>query len=256
MLMKGADPKIMFAELFGREDGYNRGKGGSMHVSDIRLGILGANGIVGAGQVLTVGAGLSSVMSGTDRVTVCFFGDGAANIGSFHEGLNFISAKSLPVIFICINNLYGISMRQDRATNIVNIADRAVGYGVPGVVVDGNDVLEVCSAVKTAVDRARSGGGPTLLEMKTYRHHGHSEGTRPEFRPEDELAYWKSNDPILKLQKHLSEYENVTENELSALEKKAELEMQQAVEFALKSKFPELHVALEDVYTDIVENGR
>jgi TPP-dependent pyruvate/acetoin dehydrogenase alpha subunit len=176
IIAKGGDLKYMFAELFGKATGYCKGKGGSMHIADADRGILGANGIVGAGHNIAVGAGLSAKYRGTDQVCVCFFGDGSTNQGTFHESLNLASIWKLPVIFVCENNLYGISMHQSRHQAIQDVADRAVAYNIPGVVVDGNDVLAVYEAAKEAIDRARNGQGPTLIECKTYRQRGHFEG--------------------------------------------------------------------------------
>ena len=167
IIAKGGDMKLMMAELFGRYTGYCKGKGGSMHIADRNLGILGANGIVGAGQCISCGAGLSIKIRGTDQVCVCFFGDGSTNQGTFHESLNLASIWKLPIIFVCENNHYGISMSQDRHQAIKDIADRGVAYNVPGVAVDGNDPIAVFEAAEEAVARARAGKGPTLIECKT-----------------------------------------------------------------------------------------
>ena len=169
VIAKGGDIKRMMAELFGKASGYCKGKGGSMHIADFRIGMLGAIGIVGGGMPIAVGAGLSAWYSGEERVSVCFFGDGAANEGSFHESLNLASTLALPVIFVCENNQYGEFTPAAQAMNIRDIADRAVGYGIPGLVVDGVDALEMYRVTKAAVERARAGGGPTLIEAKTHR---------------------------------------------------------------------------------------
>ena len=176
IIAKGGDIKYMMAELYGKATGYCKGKGGSMHIADANKGILGANGIVGAGHNIAVGAGLSAKYRGTDQVCVCFFGDGSTNQGTFHEAMNLASIWKLPVIFVCENNLYGISMHQSKHQAIQDVADRAVAYNVPGVIVDGNDVFAVYEAATEAVVRARAGQGPTLIECKTYRHQGHFEG--------------------------------------------------------------------------------
>ena len=173
IIAKGGDVKYMMAELYGRQTGYCKGKGGSMHIADATKGIIGANGIVGAGQNIATGAGLSAKLRGTDQVCACFFGDGSTNQGTFHESLNLASIWRLPVVFVCENNLYGISMHQSRHQAIQDIADRAVAYNIPGVVVDGNDVFAVYEAANEAIERARNGQGPSLIECKTYRHHGH-----------------------------------------------------------------------------------
>ncbi|MBI3909641.1 MAG: thiamine pyrophosphate-dependent dehydrogenase E1 component subunit alpha, partial [Armatimonadetes bacterium] len=195
-LAKGGDPGLMLAEIMGREAGYCRGKGGSMHIADISLGILGANGIVGAGIPIATGAALWMKISGQDRVVACFFGDGASNQGTFHEGLNLAALWRLPVVFICENNLYGISVRQDRHQKIADIADRAVAYGIPGEVVDGTDVLSVYESASRAVHRARNGDGPTLIECKVYRWLGHHAGDPAHYRPAGELEAWKQRCPL------------------------------------------------------------
>jgi pyruvate dehydrogenase E1 component alpha subunit len=256
VLSKGADPKIMMAELCGRVDGYNHGKGGSMHIANIDLGILGANGIVGAGQTLSVGAALASKIRKTDEVTVCFFGDGASNEGTFHEALNAASLWGLPIVFVCTNNLYGISTRQDRSMNIKDISDRAVAYGIPGVTADGNDVIEVYKVAQEAINRARNGGGPTLLEFKSYKWRGHFEGDPGTYRPQEEVDEWKAKDPIKRMKMYLLENRIASDEELQKIEKAFELEMQEAIDFAMDSDFPEEESVLRDIYTDIIEEGR
>ena len=176
VIAKGADLKLMIAELNGKITGYCKGKGGSMHIADMNIGVLGANGVVGAGMPIAVGAAWSSKWRGTGQVTACFFGDGASNQGTFHESLNLASTHKLPVVFVCENNLYGISLCQTRHMAIADIAIRSTGYGIPGVIVDGNNVLEVYGAAQKAVKRARAGEGPSLIECKTYRWRGHHEG--------------------------------------------------------------------------------
>lgn len=255
MLLKGLDSKKMFAELAGKATGYNKGKGGSQHISDITKGVIGSNGIVGAGQLLAVGPALKADIMGTDDVSVVFFGDGASNEGAFHESLNFTSAKKLPVVYILLNNLYAISTKQTYATNVVDLAQRAQAYNIPGVVVDGNDVFAVYDAAKEAVERARRGEGPTLIECKTYRWYGHYIGDSAPYRTKEELEEWKAKDPIVNARKVLLA-EGVTEAELDAIDKAAEEEIQEAVKFAAESPFPANESALEDVYTDIVEEGR
>ena len=190
IIAKGGDLNLMMAELFGRETGYCKGKGGSMHIADRDKGILGANGIVGAGHCIACGAGLSAKIRGTDQVCVCFFGDGSTNQGTFHESLNMASIWKLPIIFVCENNHYGISMSQDRHQAIKDVADRGAAYNIPGIAVDGNDPLAVYEAAAEAVARARAGKGPTLLECKTYRQHGHFEGDPAIYKPKEEQAAW------------------------------------------------------------------
>ena len=256
VLAKGADPKIMLAELCGRVDGYNKGKGGSMHIANRALGILGANGIVGAGQTISVGAALASKIKKDGKVTVCYFGDGASNEGSFHEALNFASVHKLPVIFACSNNMYAISTRFHRSSNNVNIADRAVGYGIPGVIVDGNDVVAVYEETQKAVERARSGEGPTLMEFKTFKHRGHFEGDAAAYRPVEELEEWLAKDPLTVMKTKLLADKIATEEELAVIEEKAIAEIAAAREFALNSPFADETSVLKDLYSDLVEEGR
>lgn len=256
IIAKGGDLKYMFAELFGRVTGYCKGKGGSMHIADADKGILGANGIVGAGHNIAVGAGLSSKYRGTDQVCVCFFGDGSTNQGTFHESLNMASIWKLPVIFVCENNLYGISMHQSRHQAIQDVADRAVAYNIPGVVVDGNDVLAVYEAANEAIDRARNGQGPTLIECKTYRHRGHFEGDPTVYRDKEEVQEWLEKDPILRLINYMLENNVATEDDIKNINKEIASEIDEAIKFAEESPFPPVEAAVEDIYTDIVEEVR
>jgi len=256
IIAKGGDLKYMFAELFGRVTGYCKGKGGSMHIADADKGILGANGIVGAGHNIAVGAGVSSKYRGTDQVCVCFFGDGSTNQGTFHESLNMASIWKLPVIFVCENNLYGISMHQSRHQAIQDVADRAVAYNIPGVVVDGNDVLAVYEAANEAIDRARNGQGPTLIECKTYRHRGHFEGDPTVYRDKEEVQEWLEKDPILRLINYMLENNVATEDDIKNINKEIASEIDEAIKFAEESPFPPVEAAVEDIYTDIVEEVR
>ncbi|EKS4342447.1 pyruvate dehydrogenase (acetyl-transferring) E1 component subunit alpha [Clostridium botulinum] len=256
ILAKGGDLKFMMAELFGKATGYCKGKGGSMHIADATKGILGANGIVGAGHNIAVGAGLSAQYRGTDQVCVCFFGDASTNQGTFHESLNMASVWKLPVVFVCENNLYGISMSQNRHQAIKDVADRGVAYNVPGIVVDGNDVFAVYEAAKEAIKRAREGKGPTLIECKTYRHRGHFEGDPCVYKPTEEQEEWLAKDPIPRFEKYLVENEILTEEKLKEVQNKVESQIDEAVDFANNSPYPELESVLEDVYTDIKEEVR
>jgi len=256
ILAKGGDLKFMMAELFGKATGYCKGKGGSMHIADATKGILGANGIVGAGHNIAVGAGLSAQYRETDQVCVCFFGDASTNQGTFHESLNMASVWKLPVVFVCENNLYGISMSQDRHQAIKDVADRGVAYNVPGIVVDGNDVFAVYEAAEEAIKRAREGKGPTLIECKTYRHRGHFEGDPCVYKPTEEQEEWLAKDPIPRFEKYLVENEILTEEKLKEVQSKVESEIDEAVDFANNSPYPELESVLEDVYTDIKEEVR
>jgi len=256
IIAKGGDLKYMFAELFGKATGYCKGKGGSMHIADADRGILGANGIVGAGHNIAVGAGLSAKYRGTDQVCVCFFGDGSTNQGTFHESLNLASIWKLPVIFVCENNLYGISMHQSRHQAIQDVADRAVAYNIPGVVVDGNDVLAVYEAAKEAIDRARNGQGPTLIECKTYRQRGHFEGDPTNYRDPEEVNEWLKKDPIPRLIEFILDNNVLTEDDIKKIDEEIAAEIDEAIKFAEESPFPPVEAAVEDIYTDIVEEVR
>ena len=255
VIAKGAGLKPMMAELFGKITGYCKGKGGSMHIADMEIGILGANGIAGGGLPIAAGAGMSAKWRGTDQVTACFFGDGSSNNGTFHESLNLASVHKLPVIFVCENNLFGISTSQKKHQNITDIAIRATGYGMPGVIVDGNDVLKVYEEMSKAVKRARAGEGPTLMECKTYRWRGHHEGDPNQgarYRKKEDIEAWKKKDPIGRLAKKLLADKVVTKKKLADIEKEILEEIDQAVAFARESEFP----ALEELYKDVyVEEG-
>lgn len=256
IVAKGGDLNFMVAELFGKSTGYCKGKGGSMHIADRDKGILGANGIVGAGQDIAVGAGLSAAYRGTDQVCVCFFGDGSTNQGTFHEALNLAAIWKLPIIFVCENNHYGISMSQSRHQAIKNIADRAKGYGIPGFVIDGNDVMAVNEAANKAIARARKGEGSTLLECKTYRWRGHFEGDPAKYKPAEEQAAWLKKDPIPKFKKYLLDNKIATEQELDALVQQVREEIAAAIKFAEESPDPALETVAQDIYSDIVEEVR
>jgi len=249
LIAKGGETAKMMAELFAKKTGYCLGKGGSMHIANIDIGMLGAAGIVGSGIPIATGAGLSAKLRGTDQVTICFFGDGASNIGRFHEGINLASVWCLPVVFICENNLWAVSVSTSCSLNIANIADRAIGYGIPGVVVDGMDVMAVYEAAGEAVSRARSGKGPTLIEAKTYRFRGHFEGDAGNYRPKEEIEEWLKRDPIKLYKEKLLEMKVLTEKQAEEIDKKALAEMDEAVKFAKESPFPEPEEALENVYS-------
>lgn len=247
-IAKGARLDKTMAEILGRKTGYCKGKGGSMHIADFSVGMLGATAVVGAGIPIATGAGLSIKLRGTDQIAVCFFGDGASNQGTFHEGINMAAVWHLPVVFVCENNLYAMGTRQTRVMLIDNIADRAAGYGIPGVVVDGNDVLAVFEAARVAVERARQGGGPTLVECKTYRLRGHSRFDPAAYRPKDEVNEWLKKDAIARFQAKLLEMGIITEVEIQRTVEKARNDVEEATKFALESPFPEPAEALEDVY--------
>lgn len=251
VIAKGAELKLMMAELFGRRTGYCKGKGGSMHIADMNAGILGANGIAGGGLPIAVGAGWSAKWRGTDQVTACFFGDGSSNNGTFHESLNLASLHRLPVIFVCENNLYGISVCQIKHQPITDIAARAASYNMPGVIVDGNDVLKVHEATVKAVERARSGEGPTLIECKTYRWRGHHEGDPNQgerYRTKDEIAEWVAKCPVQRLSHKLIKDKLFTRKALDDVDKEITAAIDQAVEYATQSAFPAIEEMYEDVY--------
>jgi pyruvate dehydrogenase E1 component alpha subunit len=250
VIAKGADLKRMMAELFAKSTGYNKGKGGSMHIAEPNIGILGANGIVGGGIPIATGSALSSKILKNNKVTLCFFGDGASNQGTFHESINLASAFNLPCVYICENNLYGVSVKQTQVRKVKDIADRAKGYAIPGVIVDGNDVIAVYRAVMEAVNRAREGEGPTLIECKTYRWRGHYEGDPVNYRTEEELEEWKKKDPIKRFSKKLLSDGMLNKEKLEEIEKEVKKEIDEAVDFADKSPKPDELVALEDVYGD------
>ena len=256
IIAKGGDLNLMMAELFGRVTGYCKGKGGSMHIADRDKGILGANGIVGAGHCIACGAGLSAKIRGTDQVCVCFFGDGSTNQGTFHESLNMASIWKLPIVFVCENNHYGISMSQDRHQAIKDVADRGAAYNIPGIAVDGNDPMAVYEAAEEAVARARAGKGPTLLECKTYRQHGHFEGDPAIYKPKEEQAAWMEKDPMPRYAKFLVENGVMTQDEVDAVDKQVEKEIEDAIAFADAQPLPAVETAVVDVYSDIVEEVR
>jgi len=251
VIAKGADVKPMMAELFGKKTGYCKGKGGSMHIADIDIGILGANGIAGGGLPIAVGAGLSCKLRGTDQVSVSFFGDGSSNNGTFHESLNLAAVQNLPVIFVCENNLYGISFSQKKHQKISDISIRATSYGIKGVTLDGNNVLEVYDAAYKAIRKARKKEGPTLLECKTYRWRGHHEGDPNQgtrYRSKEEIMKWKEKDPIAKFVDKLIGDNIISENELENMKVMIDNEIDQAVNFANESEFPADGELYENVY--------
>jgi acetoin:2,6-dichlorophenolindophenol oxidoreductase subunit alpha len=253
VIAKGGGLKFMMAELFGKKTGYCKGKGGSMHITDITLGILGANGIVGAGIPIAVGAGLSSKMRKTDQVTACFFGDDASNTGAFHEGLNLASIHRLPVVFICENNLYGISVPQKQHQAIQDISIRAVAYNMPGITVDGNDVLAVYQASGKAIERAKAGEGPTLIECKTYRWRGHHEGDPnrgSRYRPAEEVEAWMKKCPVRRFEEKLLKKKILTTGKVKAMKEEIEWEIDEAIAFAKESPLPDPQDLYEDVYVE------
>lgn len=247
-IAKGADPARMLAEFFGKENGYCRGRGGSMHIADVEGGNLGANGIVAGGLPIAVGVGMSIKAQKQDRVCMVFFGDGAANEGAFHEALNMASIWKLPVVFVCENNKYGMSMDIAKAMAVPNVADRASAYAMPGVALDGNDLPAVTAATQVAVTRARSGGGPSLIECKTYRLRGHSKSDRNLYRTKEEIEAWRKRDPILRLQVELIAHGRFEAAELADIEKAAQAQIEAALEFAKASPDPDPAELTRDVY--------
>lgn len=246
VIAKGSRTDKMMAELYGKNTGYNKGKGGSMHIADIDIGILGANGIVGAGIPIATGAALSAKLRKTDQVAICFFGDGACNTSRFHEGINLASIWNLPVVFICENNGYAETTPISYAIRISNISDRASAYGIPGVSIDGNDVLAVYEAVSKAVATARNGEGPTLIECKTCRLHGHEEGDTQTYRGKEEIEECVKKDPIRRFREQLIKMRVFTNNEADEVEREINKEIEKAVKFAEESSFPNPEETLED----------
>jgi pyruvate dehydrogenase E1 component alpha subunit len=247
-IAKGADLKRTMAEILGKKIGYCKGKGGSMHIADFSIGMLGATAVVGAGLPIAVGAGLSAKLRKTDQVVICFFGEGASNQGTFHESLNMASAWKLPVVFVCENNLYAMGTRQSRIMNVEDVAKRAVAYGISGKSVDGNDVIAVYEATRDAVEFARKGEGPTLIECKTYRRRGHSRVDPARYRPKEEVDEWLRRDPIKRFEDYLLQNDVLTEEELQSVKAQVADRIDDAVKFALESPYPAPEEALEDVY--------
>jgi TPP-dependent pyruvate/acetoin dehydrogenase alpha subunit len=246
-IAKGLDLGRMMAEIIGREGGYCRGRGGSMHITAIEQGMLGADAIVGGSSALAVGAAHGLKLQGSDNVVVCFFGDGASNQGIVHEACNLAAVLDAQVVFVCENNQWAISTPVSESTRVTDIATRAAGYGFPGVVADGNDVQAMRAVTETAVARARSGAGPTLIEAKTYRVTPHSAATKTDLRPVAELDAWRARDPIIRLARTLHDA-GVPEARLEEISERAKAEVESAIEFALASPRPEAGAAVEDVW--------
>jgi 2-oxoisovalerate dehydrogenase E1 component len=249
-LAKGIPPRELIAELLGRATGCSGGRGGSMHLFKPEIGFMGSSGIVGPCIELAAGAGYTSQLLGLDRLGVAFFGDGATNNGAFHEGVNLATTWDLPVLFVCENNLYATEVPYSKATRQTSVAARAAAYGLPGVEVDGNDVLAVYAAAGTAVARARAGQGPTLLECKTYRTRAHSEGMRDAgYRTADELNAWKARDPIKAFREWLASQAGIPEAELNAIDAEVRGVVEEAAAFAESSPYPEPATITEHVYS-------
>lgn len=254
LIGKGGDPRYMMAELAGRSAGYCLGRGGSLHIADFDLGILGANGIVAGGIPIAVGAGLAFHLRGEKRVALAFFGDGAVNQGAFHEAANMAGLWKLPVIFMCENNLYGEGTPQHKQAPIADLARRAEGYGFPGLIVDGNDVLAVYDAVRWAAERARAGLGPTFIEGKTYRQRGHYEGDPMVYRTQEEMEYWKARDPVVLFRRRLLEAGVFDAQTLDKVHRDVLHQLDEAVAFAKAAPIPGPEEALLGVYGD-THNG-
>jgi len=253
LIAKGGTLKQMMAEIFGKKTGYCKGKGGSMHIVDYSLGILGANGIVGAGLPIATGSALAAVIAGKDDVTACFFGDGASNEGTFHESLNLAAVWKLPVIFVCENNGFGEFTPMQTVTSVRDIAQRAKAYNIPGVIVDGNNVVEVYQATTEAVARARAGEGPTLLECKTYRWEGHVVGEQAfigeeGYRQKSEIEEWKRKCPIIRYEQFLLSDAKLSKAEITKIVDETRAELDEAVKFARESALPDVSEVTTDVF--------
>jgi pyruvate dehydrogenase E1 component alpha subunit len=247
-LARGLETKKLMAELLGRETGYCRGKGGTQHICYMEKGFLGTNGITGGGVPVATGAALSAKMRNTGQVVLSFFGDGATNQGSVHEALNFGAIWKLPIVYICENNLYGMSGPVEKMTNVKDLAQRSVSYGMPSLIVDGNDVLAMKEAVMIAAKRAREGEGPTFIECKTYRQCGHSKSDMREYRTREEEKEWLEKDPIKMFKEKLLKENLASSGELSEVEKEMEAEIEEAVKFALESPWPKEEELLKNLY--------
>lgn len=259
-IAKGVDPRRMMAELFGRSTGTNKGKGGSMHIADMSKGMLGTNGVVGASIPLAVGAGLTSKLKDLKRVAVAFFGDGAANQGVLHESMNLASVWKLPVIFCCENNGYAQSTPVEYALSTANVSDRAAGYDMPGITVDGMDVFAVYDAAGQAVERARNGEGPTLLECRTYRFYGHTVFDNPlTYRTKEEEDHWRARDPLKLFRENVLPLGDITSEELDQIDQEAADLMEESIKLADAGPLPETDKIYEDVYvsypTELLKRG-
>lgn len=250
LVAKGGDPKYMMAELAARSPGYCLGRGGSLHMADFDLGILGANGIVAGGIPIAVGAAQAFKMRAEPHIALAFFGDGAVNEGAFHEAANLAGLWKLPIIFFCENNLYGEGTPQHKQAPVADLAIRAEGYGFPGVITDGNDVIAVYEATREAAERARNGEGPTFIEAKTYRQRGHYEGDPQVYRTSEEMADWKGRDPVPAFRVRLIRSGTFDESEIEEIEGQVFAALDEAVAFASQAPIPEVEGALEGVYAD------
>jgi pyruvate dehydrogenase E1 component alpha subunit len=250
-IAKGAQLDRAMAELMGKETGYCKGRGGSMHIADVTKGNLGANAIVGGGIPIAVGGALAAQLRGSDQVSIAFFGDGASNEGTFHESLNLASVWKLPIVFVCENNLYGISCHVKESTSVVDIGlERAGAYRMPGYSIDGNDVFAINEVMEQAIARAKAGEGPTLVECKTYRWAGHWTGDPQVYRTREEVEEWKQKDPIKRLRAWLIENGVLSEAECDAIEHKSIEAVEAATRFALESPDPDPARVMDDVFCE------
>jgi pyruvate dehydrogenase E1 component alpha subunit len=247
-IAKSGDLKAAMAELMGRETGFCKGRGGSMHIADLKRGNLGANAIVGGGLPIAVGGALAQSYLGKDNVTVAFFGDGASNQGTFHESINLAAVWKLPVIFICENNQFAISVPVSQSTSVRDVSVRAAGYDIPGLTVDGNDAYAMYEAVQNAIDRARRGEGPTLIEAKTYRWRGHWTGDPEVYRTREDVKLWMEKCPIARMKKRMLSEGIADETELAEIESKAKADVEEAAAFALASPEPDPATVMDNVY--------
>lgn len=247
-IAKGADLRRMYAELMGRETGYCKGRGGSMHIADMKIGILGANGIVGGGIPISVGGGFAMKLRKSHNIVVSFFGDGASNQGSFHEAVNLASVNQLPVAFVCENNHYGISMNVSRSTNVERLSERAKAYGIKGLTLDGNNVVEVYTEFAKVADEIRNGSGPILVEMMTYRMSGHYFGDNENYRPKEEVTGWREKDPIKMYGDVLVKEYGVSPDDLDTLYKEERAQVLAACEVAKGDPEPTPADLLKDIY--------
>lgn len=255
ILAKGGQYKYMMAELYGKVTGYCKGKGGSMHIACSDIGVLGANGIVGGGICIAAGVGFASNYLNDGKVTVAFFGDGASNTGAFHEGINFAAVRRSNVVFVIENNQYAISVPRKLSDCVEDLSIRAKGYGIPGISIDGNDVTKVYEEAKKAIKRAREGKGPSLIECKTYRWHGHHAGEPKDgllYRKKKEMDEWKEKDPIKRLQEKLIKDKTISKKDLDDMIQKWNEELKEAIKFAEKSPLPQEEALYEDVYIEEV----
>lgn len=248
LIAKGGDINLMMAELYGKKTGYCKGKGGSMHLADMEHNMLGAHGIVGCTVTIATGAGLSAKLRKSGQVTLCFLGDGASNTGRFHEGINLAAIWDLPIVYIIENNFYAEATHISYSTRVKKLSDRAIAYGIPGETIDSNDVVEIYEKVGKAIDRARMGKGPSLIECQTYRHFGHEEGDMQTYKKKSDIEAWMKKDPIEIFKKRLIEESILTQTDADRINQKMKTEVEEAVKFAKESPYPAVEETLEDVY--------